>query len=162
MINIKFKNIRRNSVLLLFFVFFAGIWAQIPAGYYEEAKEKSGKELKTTLHNIIKDHVQQRYYSAASFFERYDRTSNGYIWDMYSHVKFRMFLQHFNCFRKPWRYDHKFNRAYNAVCIGFYCTNVRGMCTSNIVSSYDEILRLNCGKKNNTNCQKKGFLDHIR
>ena len=34
-----------------------GLMAQIPTGYYNNANGKTGDDLKTALHNIIKDHT---------------------------------------------------------------------------------------------------------
>ncbi len=44
-------------LILSFFI----VHAQIPDGYYSETEGKSGEELKTTLYNIIKEHIEFPY-----------------------------------------------------------------------------------------------------
>lgn len=46
----------RNYILLVLSVLWAGTFAQIPQGYYDDANGLSGEALKTALHNIIDDH----------------------------------------------------------------------------------------------------------
>ena len=53
--------------------------------YYEEARGKAGSELKTALHEVAQEgHVKQGYYAVSRFFEQYDLTDNGLIWDLYA------------------------------------------------------------------------------
>lgn len=55
------------------------------AAYYEPAGGKADAELKTALHEIVKVHKKLNYSAVAyDFFERYDLTPEGYIWDMYA------------------------------------------------------------------------------
>ena len=58
--------------------------------YYEEAKGKADSELKTALHEIAaKGQKKQDYYDIADFFEKYDLTDNGLIWDLYAEPRYR-------------------------------------------------------------------------
>lgn len=73
-----------------------GIWftllADMPRDYYSNSLEgKSGAELKTALHNLLKDHKRIAYgsrnYDGActwTVFRNSDKRSNGKVWDMYS------------------------------------------------------------------------------
>lgn len=71
--------------LLLFILSFTlNIYAQIPAGYYNNAEGKDGFELKTELHNIIKGHTDIGYDAVWNAFKTTDKKSNGKVWDMYS------------------------------------------------------------------------------
>lgn len=62
--------------------------AGIPAGYYFTAEGKSGKELKTALHHIVRQGNRLSYGSGSgktwSGFEQSDLHPDGYVWDMYS------------------------------------------------------------------------------
>ena len=46
------KNMLKGNIVLLLWVVSLLLSAQIPAGYYEGARGKSGTELKKALHNI--------------------------------------------------------------------------------------------------------------
>lgn len=74
------------SVLLLLGTLF--LVAQVPSNYYLSAEGKSGKELKTALHNIIRQGKRLGYGSGSgktwSGFEVADLHPDGYVWDMYS------------------------------------------------------------------------------
>jgi len=59
-------------------------WGQIPDGYYDDAKGKSGEELRTALYNIIKDHNAESYSDLWEDFKSTDKKDNGKVWDMYS------------------------------------------------------------------------------
>lgn len=73
-----------------------GIWftvlADMPRDYYPNSLEgKSGAELKTALHNLLKEHRRIAYgsknYDGActwTVFRESDKRSNGKVWDMYS------------------------------------------------------------------------------
>lgn len=52
-------------------VFTSSAWAGIPSGYYDSASGKTGEVLKSSLHNIIADHVKYPYTS-----------SNTDVWDI--------------------------------------------------------------------------------
>jgi len=93
--NIKSHHMRRIFSLLLFLVLFTGICAQIPSSYYNAAEGKSGKELKTALHEIIRSHRSLDYDVNWSiwwgrsgenngYFQQTDWHADGYYWDMYS------------------------------------------------------------------------------
>ena len=61
------------------------IHAQIPQGYYSAAENKSGQELRTAMHNIIKSHTSLSYNELWQAFYTTDvRPDNGKVWDMYS------------------------------------------------------------------------------
>ncbi len=57
-----------------------------PANYYSTAEGKTGYDLKTALHNIIKNHNVQSYGSLWTHFQSTDKKPNGKVWDMYSDV----------------------------------------------------------------------------
>lgn len=89
------KNMLKGNIVLLLWVVSLLLSAQIPAGYYEGARGKSGAELKTALHNIIKDPKVLSYGSGVNStwygFTKTDvRPEDGTVWDMYSnnHVEF--------------------------------------------------------------------------
>ena len=75
----------RLLVILLLFISLKAI-AQIPAGYYDATTGKTGYELKTTLHEIIKNHTDIGYDGVWSAFQTTDKKSNGKVWDMYSDI----------------------------------------------------------------------------
>ncbi|MBN1927435.1 MAG: endonuclease [Prolixibacteraceae bacterium] len=50
--------------LLILFTF--SIYAQIPEGYYDITEGLSGEQLKTTLHNIIRNHTEYPYTSSST------------------------------------------------------------------------------------------------
>jgi endonuclease I len=57
--------------LFFFFLFVPGLLiAQIPEGYYSDAEDKTGTELKDALYNIIKDHTE--YYYTSSMTDTWD------------------------------------------------------------------------------------------
>ena len=74
-------------IALLFVLFSVGIFAEIPAGYYNAADKKTGAELKTAIYNIIKSHTQLEYYHLSIEFQTTDWNPNGYMWDMYSNYQ---------------------------------------------------------------------------
>lgn len=59
--------------------------SQIPETYYSTATS-SGSRLKTQLHNIIKDHIEQSYTSLWTHFTITDVTFAGKVWDIYSDI----------------------------------------------------------------------------
>ena len=78
----------RYSILFLFLTVSSLIHAQIPAGYYYQAHGKTGAELKTALHNIIKEASMLKYGSGEGatwegFFYT-DQNPDGSVFDMYS------------------------------------------------------------------------------
>jgi len=62
------------------------MWAQAPAGYYNNADGKTGAALKTALFNIIKTHNEQTYAQLWTDFQSTDKKANGKVWDMYSDI----------------------------------------------------------------------------
>ncbi len=60
--------------------------AQPPAGYYDEAQNLDGAELKTALKNIIDNHNALSYAGIWTAFYDTDAKPNGKVWDMYSDV----------------------------------------------------------------------------
>ncbi len=60
--------------------------AQIPNGYYNNANDKTGDELKAALHNIIKGHTTVSYSNLWDAFWSTDNKGDGVVWDMYSDV----------------------------------------------------------------------------
>ena len=64
--------------------------AQIPNGYYNTATGKTGEELKTALHDIIKGHHVVSYSGVLDAFAYTDCKPNGKIWDIYSNYEFNL------------------------------------------------------------------------
>ena len=64
--------------------------AQIPNGYYNNATGKTGEELKTALHNIIKGHHVVSYGGLLNAFAYTDCKPNGKIWDIYSNYEYSL------------------------------------------------------------------------
>ena len=74
--------------LLLFTLTSFSMWAQIPNGYYNNANGKTGDELKTALHNIIKGHHVVSYGGLLNAFAYTDCKPNGKLWDIYSNFEY--------------------------------------------------------------------------
>ena len=79
-----------KKIVLLVFVtlswvsFVAG---QIPPGYYDAANGKTGEQLQSALHNIIKNHTIVSYTPGVwNAFYTTDKKPNGTVWDMYSDI----------------------------------------------------------------------------
>ncbi len=90
-------HLLRYSTIFLFLTVSLFIQAQIPAGYYYQAHGKTGAELKTALHNIIKEATMLKYGSGEGatwegFFYT-DQKSDGSVIDMYSNE-----IRYFNGF----------------------------------------------------------------
>ena len=63
-------RIQHKKTVLLFsfnFLLFAGLFAQIPPGYYDDAQGLQGDQLKAALHNIIDDHTWYSYNDLRDF-----------------------------------------------------------------------------------------------
>ena len=73
---------------IFLFIYFSFIIADIPEGYYDEALGLSGSALRSALHEIIDNHIQQSYSSLHEHFEITDIKPNGSVWDIYSDVPF--------------------------------------------------------------------------
>ncbi|SDB90306.1 endonuclease [Williamwhitmania taraxaci] len=77
---------KKNLLLLSFWLLPLLIWAQAPAGYYTNADGKSGAELKTALFGIIGNHTVRSYDNLWTDFQTTDKKANGKVWDMYSDI----------------------------------------------------------------------------
>jgi len=66
--------------------YFSLSFSQIPPGYYDGTEGLTGENLRSALHNIIKDHDSQSYSSIWDHFQDTDKKANGYVWDMYSDI----------------------------------------------------------------------------
>lgn len=81
--------VRRLQLLIAFLIAAFVLKAQAPAGYYNNAANKTGEALLTALHDIIKndDHL-----SYSGLWEAYQTTdlkpNSNYIWDIYSNCNF--------------------------------------------------------------------------
>ena len=62
------------------------LMAQITTDYYNNANGKTGDDLKTALHDIIKDHTTITYSNIWYAFWSTDNKGNGVVWDMYSDI----------------------------------------------------------------------------
>ena len=78
----------RVAFLLFLAIFAISVYAGIPPGYYDSVAGKSGAELKTAIHYIIKPHKRIDYGAKGTWvvFRTSDVRSDGSIWDMYSNV----------------------------------------------------------------------------
>ena len=85
------KNRMKISCLLLAVLTASLAFAAIPAGYYDDASDLNGNDLRLALHNIIDGHTQKSYdYLWTAFASTDIRTSLGsdYIWCMYTEQEF--------------------------------------------------------------------------
>lgn len=75
-----------KKTLLLLLLTVAGLvaQAQIPNGYYNSANGKTRDELRSALHEIIKDHTTISYQQIWNAFWSTDNKGNNVVWDMYS------------------------------------------------------------------------------
>jgi endonuclease I len=80
-----------KKIYLLFFILLisAVVFAQAPSDYYKNAEGKSQGDLKTALHDIIRQHEYLDYNSSTyiwwyTYFKTTDWHPGGYFWDMYS------------------------------------------------------------------------------
>ena len=80
--------ISRNCLLLVvltcLFPFF--VFAEIPAGYYDDAVGKSGEDLQKSLSTILNDATDVGYNGLWNLYKTTDRRSDGKVWDMYSDI----------------------------------------------------------------------------
>ncbi len=72
----------------LFFAAASVLGAEKDTAYYQDAIGKSRYELKTALHNIIKDHTVVNYKGLWDAFKSTDVRADGKVWDMYSDCEF--------------------------------------------------------------------------
>ncbi len=80
----------KRAILLILVMTWGGLVAQIPNGYYNNATGKTGDELKTALHNIIKGHHVVSYSGLLDAFAYTDCKPNGKIWDIYSNYEYSL------------------------------------------------------------------------
>lgn len=73
-----------TNCLLLLLGFSMHLWAQEPAGYYDNAKGKNKKALLSALHQIVGDHKNVGYDGLWTVYEKSDVREDGTVWDMYS------------------------------------------------------------------------------
>lgn len=75
------------STMLLCISVSGSVFAQIPSGYYNSASGKTGAQLKTALHSIIKGHTPVSYTPGVwNAFYTTDDKPNSTVWDMYSDI----------------------------------------------------------------------------
>lgn len=65
-LNNEKNNMRQILIILFLLRFTLTSFSQIPNGYYSTANDLSGEELKSALHNIIKDHKEFPYTSSST------------------------------------------------------------------------------------------------
>ena len=83
------KSAKRSvTMLTLLMTSTMMLWAQIPNGYYNSANGKTGSELKTALHDIIKGHTSVGYNGLWTAYGTTDLDANGKIWDIYSNYRY--------------------------------------------------------------------------
>ena len=68
-----------KNYLVVFFVYLFTVSSQgqIPSGYYDAAKRKTGTALQAALHNIIKDHTVVSYDYIWTSIQTTDKKPNG-------------------------------------------------------------------------------------
>ena len=81
-------KMNRFLLLVVFALTSLGLGAQIPSGYYNNTSGKTGDELKTALHNIIKGHHSVSYGGLLNAFAYTDCKPNGMLWDIYSDIEY--------------------------------------------------------------------------
>ncbi len=87
----RFPFLRKQLVLLsLLFLTVAGIVAEVPFGYYDDAEGLSNKELKTALSEISARGREVPSYGNGTWrvFEKSDVRPDGTVWDMYSYNRY--------------------------------------------------------------------------
>ena len=89
-------------------------YAQIPAGYYNNANGKTGDELKVALHNIIKNHTVISYAGLLSAYAKTDVDANGKIWDIYSNYHYSIYDNgsSFNKEGDGWNREHSWPQSW--------------------------------------------------
>ncbi|HOK37711.1 MAG TPA: endonuclease [Bacteroidales bacterium] len=71
--------------ILLVFSFYVSL-SQIPTGYYDSADGLTGEQLRSELHEIIKNPQVTSYSGLWTAFQSTDKKPNGKVWDMYSDI----------------------------------------------------------------------------
>lgn len=77
---------RYSMVLFLSLLISCFITAQNPNGYYNSASGKKKEQLKTALHQIVRNHTVLDYGSLWTVFRQTDQRTDGTVWDMYSNT----------------------------------------------------------------------------
>lgn len=83
-------GLRRSILGALFMLSALAVWGNGARDYYpSELQGKKGAELKTYLHNLLKDHERISYGGNGTWvvFRKSDVRPNGSVWDMYSNTK---------------------------------------------------------------------------
>jgi endonuclease I len=75
-----------QKLLIPGFWFLSLILSAQPAGYYITADGKSGTVLQQALHDIIDNHTVLTYSELWTAFQKTDKKSDSYVWDMYSDI----------------------------------------------------------------------------
>ena len=78
------NKVSKSLAALMLVIWGSSLFAQAPTGYYSTATGKTGDELKTALHDIIKGHTSISYQQIWSAFWSTDNKGNNVVWDMYS------------------------------------------------------------------------------
>jgi len=75
---------KRLTLFLLLALAGGILFAQAPDNYYNSANGKTGDELRSALHEIIKGHTTISYNNIWTAFWSTDNKGNNVVWDMYS------------------------------------------------------------------------------
>lgn len=76
----------RLGVALVACLFSLSLWAEIPAGYYDDAIGKGGEALQKSLSVILNNADNVGYDGLWEVYKTTDRRPDGKVWDMYSDV----------------------------------------------------------------------------
>lgn len=76
----------RFGLAIVACLFSLSLWAEVPAGYYDDAVGKSGEALQKSLSTIINDATDVGYSGLWDLYRTTDRRPDGKVWDMYSDV----------------------------------------------------------------------------
>ncbi len=83
----------RKLLLLFLSIVSLQLSAQAPAGYYDNIDGKKKEELKTALHNVIRNYASLGYATFTAqfwgdvYYKKSDWNPAGYYWDMYSNAQ---------------------------------------------------------------------------
>ncbi|MDR0413164.1 MAG: endonuclease [Dysgonamonadaceae bacterium] len=81
----KLKTMKIIALPLFSFLFLSSLFAAIPPGYYNPIDQKQERELKTALHQLLKNHLTLSYNDLWYYFRTTDVQDDGItVWDMYS------------------------------------------------------------------------------
>ena len=76
----------RFGLALAACLFSLSLWAEVPAGYYDDAIGKSGEALQKSLSVILNNASNVGYDGLWEVYKTTDRRPDGKVWDMYSDV----------------------------------------------------------------------------